>query len=176
LIITIMHHIHTMKKLLLFLALIVTASCSQAQTAKPNIDKIPSFRILNQDSVYVTNANLKKDKAVMIIYFAPDCTHCQHMMYEMKPDMKKFSNVQVVMVTFIQTSYLKLLREFRRDYNLAAYPNFITGTEYPNYGVQRYFQVETTPYIAIYDRKGKLVKAFDKAPKTEELVAAVKGI
>lgn len=112
----------------------------------------------------------------MIIYFSPDCTHCQHLMYEMKPYMEKFENVQVVMVTFIQPSYLKLLKEFRRDYKLAEHPNFITGTEYPNYAVQRYYQVATTPYIAIYDHKGKLVKAFDKAPKMDELVATIKGI
>ena len=176
-----MYYIRIMKKILLFLSLIIAAGCTQAQTGapvKPNIASIPSFRILNQDSVYITNANLKKGKPVMIIYFSPDCSHCQHMMYEMKPYMKKFSNVQVVMVTFTQTSsgYMKLLKEFRRDYDLASYPNFIVGTEYPDYKVQRYYQVATTPYIAIYDHKGKLVKAFDKAPKTEELVAAVKNI
>jgi len=48
------------------------------------------------------------------------------------------------------------------------------GTEYPNYVVQRYYNVSTTPYIAIYDHKGKLVKAFDKAPKMAEIEAAIK--
>jgi thioredoxin-related protein len=173
-----MNHIKTMKKLLFFFTLIITAGCSQAQNKapKPNIDKIPAFHILNQDSVYVTNADLKKNKAVMIVYFSPDCSHCQRMMYEMKPHMKAFTNVQVVMVTFIQTTYLKLLIDFRKTYGLAAYPNFIMGTEYPDYALQRYFQVYTTPYIAIYDRKGKLVKAFDKVPKMGDLVTAVKGL
>jgi len=180
-----MHHISIMKKIFIFLSLIVAMGCTQAQTpaqapvaAVPNIENIPTFRILNQDSVYITNANLKKDKAVVIIYFSPDCSHCQRMMYELKPDMKKFANVQVVMVTFTQTTspYMKLLREFRRDFSLGAYPNFITGTEYPDYKIQRYYQVATTPYIAIYNRKGKLVKAFSKAPKTEEFTDAVKGL
>jgi thioredoxin-related protein len=175
-----MHYISTMKKIILFLSLIIAVGCTQAQTtqspAKPNIDNIPSFKILSQDSVYLTNANLKKNKGVVIIYFSPDCSHCQHMMYELKPDMKKFSNVNVVMVTFIQTSMLKMLRDFRKDYKLDDYPNFITGTEFPNYILQRYYQVATTPYIAVYDKKGKLVKAYSKAPKADELLAQVKKI
>ena len=49
------------------------------------------------------------------------------------------------------------------------------GTEGYTYVVQRYYQVGTTPYIAIYDKKGKLSKTYTKPPeKIEELVAAVK--
>jgi thioredoxin-related protein len=166
-----------MKKIFFFLSLIIAAGCSQAQT--PNTDvqaiqNIPAFHILTKDSTYLTNANLKKGKPVMIIYFAPDCSHCQRLMYEMKPDMKKFSNIQIVMVTFIQTNMLKMLKEFHRDYNFAAYPNIMMGTEYPDYKVQRYYGVSTTPYIAVYDHKGKLVQAFPKVPKMSELEAAVK--
>jgi len=172
-----MNYIKAMKKLLFFFSLIIAAGCSQAQTTPDasKIDHIPAFHILTQDSVYVTNAVLKKNKPVVIIYFSPDCSHCQRMMYELKPYMKDFSGTQVVMVTFIQTSYLKLLKEFRRDYSLSSYPNFTTGTEYPDYAVQRYYSIATTPYIAIYDRKGKLVKTFDKVPKNiVDLVDAVK--
>lgn len=167
-----------MKKIFLLLSLIIAAGCSQAQTGNTvdtkAIQNIPAFHILTKDSVYLTNANLKKGKPVMIIYFAPDCSHCQRLMYEMKPDMKQFKDIQIVMVTFIQTSMLKMLKEFYRDYNFAAYPNIMMGTEFPDYKLQRYYQVSTTPYIAIYDHKGKLVQAFPKAPKMPELIAAVK--
>lgn len=175
-----MDNITTMRKIFFFLSLIITAGCSQAQTTSPeklpaaNIEKLPAFKILTKDSAYLTNANLKKDKPVMLIYFAPDCSHCQRLMYEMKPEMAKFKNIQILMVTFTQTNMLKMLKEFYRDYNFAAYPNILMGTEYPNYVVQRYYNVSTTPYIAIYDHKGKLVKAFEKAPKMAELEAAIK--
>jgi protein-disulfide isomerase len=167
-----------MKKLFFFLTLVIAAGCSQAQTPATDntaaIQNIPAFHILTKDSTYLTNANLKKGKPVMIIYFAPDCSHCQRMMYEMKPDMKKFSGMQIVMVTFIQTNMLKMLKEFYRDYNFAAYPNIMMGTEYPDYKLQRYYNVSTTPYVAVYDHNGKLVKAFPKAPSMADLEAAVK--
>lgn len=187
-------NIDKMKRILFFISMIAAIGCSHAQSSsqqsaaqptpaadaskpKLHIDKIPAFKILTQDSVYVTNSILKSDKPVIFIYFSPDCSHCQRMMYELKPFMKDFSRSQVVMVTFIQPSYLKLLKEFRRDFSLGSYPNFITGTEYPDYKLQRYYQVATTPFIAIYDRKGKLVKYFDKLPKDiTDIVNVVKKV
>jgi thioredoxin-related protein len=169
-----------MKKIFLFLGLIIAVGCTHAQSTAgaaapaPNIQNIPPFHILNKDSVYETPANLKKGKPVMIIYFSPDCSHCQRLMYEMQPEMSKFKDIQIVMITFTQTSLLKMLREFYKDYSFAKYPNIMMGTEYPNYVVQRYYQVANTPFIAVYDHKGKLVQAFPKAPTMAELEAAVK--
>jgi protein-disulfide isomerase len=175
--------------------MIAAIGCSQAQTSsqqqtaaqptpaadaskpKLHIDNIPVFKILTQDSVYANNSILQNGKPVVFIYFSPDCSHCQRMMYELKPYMKDFAKTQVVMVTFIQPAYLKLLKEFRRDFSLNSYPNWVTGTEYPDYKLQRYYQVATTPFIAVYDKKGKLVKYFDKLPKEiTDIVDVVKKV
>ncbi len=168
-----------MKKLLLLFSLIIVTGCTHAQAPnqapnKQDITNIPPFHILRNDSTWFTPANLKKNRPVMIIYFSPDCSHCQHLMYEMKPKMKKFGDIQIVMVTFIEPSMLKAIQVFYRDFDLAKYPNITVGTEGHTYVVQKYYQVATTPYIAIYNRKGKLVKAFEKAPTINELIATVK--
>ena len=162
-----------MKKLFLLFALALTATFSKAQTT-PNITNIPPYRICTTDSVYVTPANLKKNKPVVIIYFAPDCGHCQHLMYEMKPKMKEFGDAQIVMITFTDFTMLPAIKTFYNDFGLSKYPNITVGTEGHTYIVQRYYEVETTPYIAVYNRKGKLVKAFAKAPSVDELIATVK--
>ncbi|MGZ3750156.1 MAG: TlpA family protein disulfide reductase [Mucilaginibacter sp.] len=162
-----------MKKLLSILSLIIITGCSQAQN-KQNIDNIPPFKILRTDSTWFTSADLKKHKPVMIIYFSPDCSHCQHLVYEMKPKLKKMGGIQIVMVTFTDFDRLVMIKNFRRDFDLAKFPNITIGTEGRTYTVQKYYQVTSTPYIAVYDRKGKLVKAFDKVPSMAELVATVK--
>jgi thioredoxin-related protein len=166
-----------MKKLLLFFSLIIVAGCTQAQqNGKHNIDNLPPFHILKPDSTWFTPASLKKNKPVMIIYFSPDCSHCQHLMYEMKPKMKNFDKVQIVMITFTDYDRLAMIRNFVRDFDLKKYPNLTVGTEAHTYLVQQYYQVTTTPYIAIYDSKGKLAKAYDKAPTVDELIAEVQKI
>lgn len=159
-----------MKKLIFLLTLIITAGCTRAQNTS-KIENIPAYRILDADSVYRTPANLKKNQPVMIVYFSPDCSHCQHMMYEMKEQMKDFSKIQVVMVSPVD---YKLIKAFYRDFGIAKYPNFTVGTEGSSYKVLNYYGVKQTPYIAIYDHKGKLLKAYEKAPKIKELAAMVK--
>ncbi len=165
-----------MKRILLFFGLIAIAasSCAQPQTKSKAAQGIPPYRILNTDSVYVTPADLKKNTPVLMIYFSPDCSHCQHLMYELKPKMKDFKHVQVVMVTFVLQ--LKAIQVFYRDFDLKKYPNFTVGTEGESYLVQRYFDVHMTPYIALYDKNHKLVKAWEKSPTADELADEAKKL
>src|ERR1700730_10973165 len=163
-----------MKKLFFLFVLVISAGCSNAQAPFTPPTTIPPYHILTTDSVYVTPANLKKNKPVMIIYFAPDCSHCKNFMFEMKPHMEDFKNVQVVMITFVLQ--LKATQTFYRDFDLKKFPNFTVGTEGYTYVVQRFYEVKTTPYIALYDKKGKLVKAYDKVPKVDDLVDEVKKL
>ena len=165
--------LNTMKKLVFFLCFIAAVSCTNAQSFTPPA-YIPAYRILTTDSVYITQANLKKDKATMIIYFAPDCSHCQHLMFELKPHMKELKNVQVIMITFAEP--LKASQVFYRDYDLKKYPNFTVGTEGHTFKTQQFYHIATTPYIAIYDKIGKPVKYIDKDPKVEDILAAVKKL
>jgi thioredoxin-related protein len=158
-----------MKTFLLFITMIVATGCSNAQS---KIDHIPPYHILSTDSVYLTPANLKKNTGVMIIYFSPDCGHCQRMMYELKPKLKSLGNIQIVMISF--TREIKSLKEFYNNFGLSAYPNIAMGTEGYTYVVQRYYQIKTTPFIAIYNRQGHLVTTFEKAPEIADLIKAAK--
>jgi len=165
--------LNTMKKIIFFFGLLFAISCTNAQSFTPP-SNIPPYRILTTDSVYVTPANLKKDKPVMIVYFSPDCGHCQHLMHEIKTKISDFKNMQVVMITFVEQ--MRAIKDFSAVYKLADYPNFTLGTEGYTYLVQQFYQVRTTPYIALYDKKHKLTKFYDKAPPIDELAETVKKL
>ena len=157
--------------LILFFGIALTA-CSQDGPPNKNI---PPYRILNTDSTYLTPANLKKNTPVMIMYFAPDCPHCQHLTKEISKHIKEFGNTQIVMISFIDpVRQFKAITKFVKDYQLKKYPNITVGTEGYTYVVQKFYQVATTPYEAVYDKKHNLVKTFAKIPEVEELVKAVK--
>jgi len=167
-----------MKKLFFLFFLVIAAGCSNAQNgSQANAEKktpvtIPPYHILTTDSVYTSPADLKNNKPVMIIYFAPDCSHCQHLMGEMKPKMDAFKHVQVVMITWVKE--IRAIRDFYRDYDLKKHSNFTVGTEGYSMVVQRYYDVHSTPYIALYDKNHKLVKSWDKAPSADELADEAK--
>ncbi|HVW97681.1 MAG TPA: thioredoxin domain-containing protein [Mucilaginibacter sp.] len=166
-----------MKKLVLFVCFLAAVACTNAQTQPQAFVPpayIPEYKILTTDSTYVTPANLKKNVPTMIIYFAPDCSHCQHLMFELKPHMKELKNMQVVMITFVKE--IKAIQVFARDFDLNKYPNWTVGTEGYTYKVQQFYRVATTPYIAIYNKIGKPVKYIDKSPKVEDILAATKKL
>jgi thiol-disulfide isomerase/thioredoxin len=156
--------------LILFLCFTFSA-CSQDAPANKDI---PPYKILTSDSVYVTPANLKKNIPVMIMYFAPDCPHCQHMTLELTKHMKEFGNTQIVMISFVNPELqLKALTKFVKDYHLEKYRNIKVGTEVYTYVVQKFYQVRTTPYEAVYNKQHKLVQTFAKIPDVKDLVKAV---
>lgn len=167
-----------MKRIFILFSLILTAVYSNAQN-KDSIRKplpIPNYKILTTDSVWVTPANLKKDKPVVVIYFSPDCGHCQKMMYELKPKIQQLANVQVVMITWSLKYDIRAIKTFKRDFDLKKYPNFIIGTEGYTALVQQYYKIDTTPFIALYHADRKWARYFDKLPKTEDVLAAVKKL
>ncbi len=169
-----------MKKLLLVIALIVTANLGRGQETNgaplaPN-PPIPQYRILTTDSAWATPADLKKNVPVVIIYFSPDCSHCQHMMYELKPKLKELKDVQVVMITWTKDYDIRSIRTFKRDFGLTGQNNFTIGTEGYTMKVQNYYHISSTPFIAMYNSRHMFVESFDKVPKTEDILAGVKKL
>jgi thioredoxin-related protein len=169
-----------MKKALALLLLLISVSNINAQKSD-TVKTIPHYKLLTKDSTYVTDANLKKGKPTMIIYFSPDCTHCQHLTFEMQDEFKKeakagthtLAHVQIVMATW---TMLKSIQVFYNEFGLVKYPNITVGTEGYAMTLQKYYNVRTTPYIAIYSKNGQLVKFFDKVPTMEDIVDALKKV
>lgn len=163
-----------MKKLILFFSLIITVLSCNAQNESRGA-AMPPYRILTTDSNWATPANLKHRRTVLI-YFSPDCPHCQHLTMEMREKMKQFGDAQIVMITWSNNYDIRAIKSFVKEFNLKKYPNIIVGTEGYSYVIQKYYKIETTPYIAIFNAKGKLSKAFRKAPEqVDTLIKAVKA-
>lgn len=169
-----------MKKTLCLLLLLLCITTINAQ--RPDTVKgVPHFKLLKQDSTYTTDANLKKGKAVMIIYFSPDCPHCQKLTYELQDEFKKeakahtttLKQLQIVMATFTE---LKPMQIFYRDFGLVKYPNITLGTEGKTYTLLTFYHVGSTPFIAIYSKTGQLVKTFDKPAPLEDIMVALKKV
>lgn len=171
-------YIYTMKKLILLFSLVIASVFAQAQNTETVLPLV-KYRITKADGKVVTSANLDKNKPVMVIYFEPSCSHCEHLMTELKPYMDQLKKIQVVMITFTRTDngYLRAIADFNKKYNLANYPNFTVGTEFNadgTYPVQAYYGINNTPYVVVYNTKGKVVKSFTIVPPVKALLNAVK--
>jgi thiol-disulfide isomerase/thioredoxin len=117
---------------------------------------IPPFKILQTNGKFFSASELDKTKPVVLIYFAPDCPHCQVLMSGLFKNINSFKKTQLVLVTFKPVSELQL---FEREFNTTSYPNIKTGTEGSTYFLRYYYNLSNTPFTAVFN-KGTLVCSY----------------
>ncbi len=131
---------------------------------------IPDFQILKTDSTWFTNKQLPSNEPVVIVYFSPDCGHCQLTAQEFVKDMNKLKNV-----FFVWTSYHSVdeIKAFAKKYKLDRYKNVVLGRD-PNYFLPSFYRVKFTPFMAIYGSNGKLMETFDQGTSPDNIARLVK--
>ena len=132
---------------------------------------IPSFHVYTiPDSTLFTKEDLPKGLPVVIIYFAPDCGHCQYEAKEIVHNMSKLENAFFLWVAFRPMNEIS---EFCKKYGLEKFGNIKLARD-PKYFIPSFFKVEFTPFIAVYDSQGNFKKEFRMGAKPEELIEAIK--
>ena len=165
-----------MKKLLLFLILTVTITSINAQDYDtiPPYQKdslhIPSFTVLQTDSVFINDKKIPKDKPVVIIYFSPECGHCQITADEFSKRMKDMKNIFFVWVSYYP---LPEIKEFAKKFNLQQFNNIIIGRD-PNYTIPSYFRVKFTPFMGVYNKEHHLIQTYQQGTEADTLINLLK--
>ena len=78
-----------------------------------------------------------------------------------------------MLVTFKPVSDLPL---FERSYQTARYPNVKVGTEGNTYFLRTFFNIQTTPFTALYDKNKTLVHSYRQEPPVDDLIKRLNGI
>ncbi|QRR00483.1 TlpA family protein disulfide reductase [Dyadobacter sandarakinus] len=154
------------------ISLILLSSAATFAQSTAGLKSIAPFSMKLTNGQQYTSAQLAKGP-VVLIYFSPDCEHCQDFTQDLVKNYNVVANKQVVMVTF---QNMDMLRPFVSKYKLATFPNFKVGTEGSSMLVQRYYQIRYFPYIVIYDKNGKMVKTFEGEQPHEEIFRTLKAI
>jgi thioredoxin-related protein len=149
-----------MKKIVLLMALCITAGSLQAQTDTALYLRFPFVPPLNlyqlPDSTLFTKADLKKKKPLLLIIFSPDCDHCQQETRELTANIKRFSKIQIVMASWLPFAQVK---QFYQEYGLANYPNITVGWD-KAFMLPPYYKLQSLPFMALYDKRGQLITVF----------------
>src|SRR5687768_17469925 len=129
---------------------------SQTDTLPPykQFPTIPPFRIQLPDSSWYTKAALSNKKPTWVIYFSPDCGHCQQETEEIISNINSLRNIQIVMVA---SRPFEDVKNFYDHFMIRRFPNIKMGID-PVRMVTNFYKVEHTPFSAFYDKKGNLVK------------------
>jgi thioredoxin-related protein len=132
--------------------------------------KLPDFEIETVGKGLFKTAQIKKNTPVIIMFFSPGCDHCINQFESMKKRIAEFKNTQIVMATY---QPIEELAEFNKKYQIQKYPNIVTGRDL-NYFFPPFFEISNFPYLAFYDRNGKLVTAFEGNMTVDNMLKNVK--
>lgn len=161
-----------MKKNLVFIFLLPLFLGATLFIGGPAISQtIPEFKIKLTDGTSVSSTKAAHQKPLLIIYFAPDCEHCQKLMDQLFPQMNAFKNVQILMVTF---ESINDVAWFENHYQTKKYANIKVGIEVPVFFLKNYYHLDHTPFTALFDKKGKLMVSYKEYTPVSELIKWVK--
>ena len=165
-----------MKKITLLIAFISVTIfvCAQNNLQVNNnikIENIPAFNIHTiPDSSNYSNNNVKKNKPFIIMFFSPDCEHCQNELKELSKNKSKFKNIPILMLS--PANYAEI-KKFYKDYAVSKMPNIIVAHD-DNYAMSKLYQLKTFPTMFVYNRTGKLAKIFVSNVSIPDILKAVK--
>ena len=150
--------------ILFFCILFSSSVIAQTKADEPAYKKdsnIPDFTILQADSTWFSKADLPKGKYdyTFIVYFSPDCGHCQQ---EATGIVKKMDSLKNVFFVFVAYKSLEEVKGFASYYALDKFPNVRIGRD-PKYFVPTFYRVTRVPFLAVYNKAGILEKVFDPA-------------
>ena len=134
---------------------------------------LPPFKMYRSDKTIFSAAELPKTKPVVLIYFDPDCEHCQKLMKELFLKIDAFKKAEIIMITF---KSVEEVAAFEKQHNTQKYPNIIVGTEGIGFYLRNYYGLMTMPFTALYDKKGNLNYSYRKETFVDDLINRLKNL
>lgn len=134
-------------------------------------NKIPSFSIQKTNGQLFRASDIPAKKPVLLIYFSPECDHCQVFMKKWFSKAQDFANASVVMITFLPVEKVK---QFEKEYGTANYSNLIVGTEGLRFFVRNYYQLTDMPFAALYDKNHRQLSTHQKEIPLDQIAATLK--
>ncbi|MBS1597446.1 MAG: hypothetical protein JST75_04430 [Bacteroidetes bacterium] len=168
-----------MKKILLFIAIMLVFvgaivwaynKSKQFRTEQYSLLSLPSFNLLLMDSSTLFSTNqLQKDRLTILIYFSPDCDHCQRLTKNLIKNINGLKSAQICLITPMPISETT---SFYKSFDLGNYKNIVVTQDY-KFSFYNFFKVSAFPYIAIYDGQKKLIKLYREEVNMERIFKAV---
>lgn len=132
---------------------------------------IPPFRLLKLDSsTYLTKDDVKKGRRTIVMYFSPDCEHCKHQTEAILADWDQFKDIEIVMATYQPFDEMK---QFNEHYHIYEHSNILMGRD-EKFVLPPFYKIRNLPYLALYDKKGKLITTFEGTQKADTILDAFK--
>lgn len=167
-----------MKRIILLAGIIISMSVqAMAQQVADSLPyqkhpTLPAFQILMLDSsTQVNTFEAPKNKSVVLMFFSPDCDHCEITTKEIIDNIGEFKKTKIYMFSPMS---LSMIRGFYDKMGLEKYKKqIIVGQENTGF-FHSYYGTRYVPHIIIYNKDKKLVAAFEGDGNIKDIILAVR--
>jgi thiol-disulfide isomerase/thioredoxin len=132
---------------------------------------LPNFKITQSNGNFFTNQDVEAGKPLLIVYFSPECDHCQVFMKTFFKSADDFKNTQVLFITYLP---LDRLIKFGSEYPLNKYKNIVAGTEGMSFVVRNYYEIKEMPFAVVYNKNGTLVGKYEREIPLDKIISLLK--
>ncbi len=152
-----------------YMVVLITDKYSEKKEAETRIQTLPDVVFT---SVFGDTINLlafDQTQPLVLVYFHPECEHCQYEAQEIGQNATAFSNCQLVMVTYDDS--LQRVKNFCETYHLWEIDNIEVLLDTENQ-FKKVFGRAVAPSVYIYENR-KLKKQFLGETKLEAILDAL---
>ncbi|MDF2192606.1 hypothetical protein [Paraflavitalea sp. CAU 1676] len=157
---------------LVIISIIVLFACKDDQTDFADLEgkPLPSFQLLMTDGKsHLHTKDIPTNSAFVMILIGPQCPYSKAQIEEITKNISYLSDIPFYV--FTPYPYLEM-KQFDLRYQLSKYKNIHVGIDSSNfYG--DYMGVFAVPFIAIYDKNKKLIKAYEGKTSARTIVELV---
>ncbi len=134
---------------------------------------IPEFSIVKSNGKTLSTSRLPKTNPILLIYFSPDCDHCTTLLNQIFSRFDPFKKATILLVSFRP---MNEIAEFEKTYKTAGYKNIIVGIEQPVFFLKNLYQLQSTPFTALFNKNGNLIYSYKKETDVSDLIMRLKKI
>ncbi|GAO42928.1 TlpA family protein disulfide reductase [Flavihumibacter petaseus] len=163
----------TLSLLFLFLFAGTVKLFAQTDSVPPPFKRyptVPPFELLGLDGKKINRDNLANRSGTLIMFFSPDCHHCQQQVDWLKEQLPAFEKYNLVLATY---QPIEELQAFYDKYQMSAWKNLYIGRD-EKFFMPPYFRIGNLPFLALYDRKGKLLTSFEGTTEIKKVLDGFK--
>jgi len=136
-------------------------------------ETLPSFDLLLSDSTTTLHtADIREGNPIALLFFSPDCEHCQH---ETETIIHHMDSLKGVRFFFITNDPLDRLKMFDHVYKLNKYSNITLAWD-NQFLFPRHFKGAYPPYLVIYDRDRRMRGAFEGGLEANKMIQFVNSL
>lgn len=154
-----------------FLIIRTSATVRQKDIAAATIQTLPPLKVYSMNGDKVNIQDIAQDKAAIVIYFSPDCEHCQYEAASLHNHLPAFIETEAVLFMITRSDTAEAM-PFARNYHLnnISFIHFLWDKDNSFF---KTFGTQVFPSIFIYNKEHKLVKKFIGETKTEAILNSV---